>query len=167
MKKYNFVFLVVFALLFAACDSKKNDTESQNPNLIQMPDIALTEQDTTEVLNLVDQYMSLFKSGDIDGASSLLNIVRNDSIIPYSAEQRQEFATHLAPFHVYDYHVRSLVIRDRKDNSVEIDIQIMPDGDLELRKGVSKFVLNPVKKDNHWYLTLMDLGAEGIRANKR
>lgn len=122
-----------------------------------------TYQDTIDVMDLVTQYMEIFKTGDLKNAANMLYTVKDSKVHEYTDEQKQEFVNSLSAFHVFDYHISSLYFDSERNNEVKIKIQIVPDGDLSTDKGVISFVLNPVKIDNHWHLTLMDLKAEGVR----
>lgn len=163
MKLKNILLLSIFALSFTACNNKQKNTAEESLPILRPSEIITTGQDTTEVMDLVNQYMALFANNDLEGASSLLYHVKNDSVHPYTAEERQDFKNHLSIFSVYDYKVNGIIFRSDKNNEVNVRIQIVPDGNISEGKGTTEFVFNPVKIDNHWYLTLMDLQAEGVR----
>lgn len=162
MKLRNFLCFALFSLLLIACNSNSEKKDKSIP-ILRPASMVTTSQDTLDVMNLVEQYMEVLKSGDLQTASSMLYTVKNDSVHPYTEAQKTEFVNGFSIFHVFDYKINGLAFDSQKNNEVTVKIQIVPDGDLTTDKGVMSFVLNPVKIDNHWHLTLMDLKAEGVR----
>ena len=160
--KYTKILLLTFlAVALYSCNSKKNEASTDVKPYIPIAEIPLCGQDTTEIMDLVNQCMEIFKSGDKVGATSMFYTVQNGQPVPYTEEEKQNFANHF-PFRIFDYKVSSFVIRDELNNEMEVKIQIVPDGDIDKNNGVSKLSFNPVKLNNHWYLTLMNLRAEGV-----
>ena len=160
MRNCKYCIFLISIFLFAACNQKKTETAEQV--ILRPAEIDLNAQDTIEINQLVDQYVSLFIDNDLQGASSLLNVVNNDSIRPLSEEERTGFVKALSIFHFYDYKNMGMIIRSDKNNEIDLAVQIIPDGDISKNQGVTHFYLNPVKIDGHWYLTLLDNMAEGV-----
>lgn len=163
MKLRYFIYLTLLNLLFTACNSNSNKSEESKVPILRPAEMITTHQDSVEVMEMVNQFMTIFKSGDLQSASTMLYTVKNDSVHPYTKEKQQEFINALSTFKVYDYELNALSFDSEKNNKVGVKIQIVPDGDIKADKGVMSFVLNPVKINNQWHLTLMDLSAEGVR----
>lgn len=164
MKLRQLLYLLLLSLVFVGCNSgsdKKSD--SKKLPIIRPAEIQLTMEDTTEVMNLVNQFMTLYQNQDLQSAAQMLYTVENGQPQPYTDDSSKEFINHFPFTKIFDYKVNGFTIRSEKDNEVTVKIQFDPSGDIASNKGVINFVLNPVKLNNHWYLTLMNLRAEGVR----
>lgn len=162
MKLSKYYYFIVSLILLVSCNSNNKKEEKFQVDLHPV-EIEMTHQDTLEIADLVEQYSNLFLNNDLEGASHLLYSVKNDSVSPLSEDVRSEFVSALSIFHVYDCKYDGMLIHSDKNNEIKFTVQIMPDGDIRQDKGVTHFYLNPIKKDGHWYLTLKDPMAEGVR----
>lgn len=161
MDKVRIFLFGILALLFVSCNNGSKKAEEKMPYL-NPPTIELTQQDTLEIQSLTDAFVSMFRNNDLRSAAEMLFNVVDDEVIPYTEEQKSSFADHLSIFHIYDCRQTSLIIRSELNNEVAVVAQILPDGDIYNNKGVTKFVLNPVRKQGVWYLTVRDMEAEGV-----
>lgn len=161
MKKY-LSLAAVCLMLFAACGGdKKKETGSQNPYLRPVT-LDLSQKDTTQIRQLVDNYVQAFANNDLETASQMLYCVKNDSVIPLPEQERRNFVKAMSVFTVYACELEEFTIRTEKNNEMKLKVQIMEDGDMATGKGVTHFSLNPVLKDGQWYLTVRDENAEGV-----
>lgn len=157
MKKY-ILTMAVCAMTLVSC----KDEKPKKRLYLCPPAIELTQQDTTDIMQKVEAYVSLFGENRLKDAAEQLYFVRNDSIFPLDNEKKEGFIKGLSIFHIYDTKVEGLIIRDAMNNEVCVTLQIMKDGDIKQNKGVTKFYLNPVKINGKWYMTLRDKKAEGV-----
>ena len=86
MKLKHFSFVVAVILFTVACSSKK---ETKEP-ILRPASMNYSSQDSAEVYNLVSQFVEFFGHNDFESASLMLHTVRNDSIFPYTEEQRKD-----------------------------------------------------------------------------
>ena len=157
MKK-NIILVFAALLLIASCGEKKESKKQ----LLRPPAIALSAQDTIQIMEKVKAYDALFKANRMSEAAEMLYFVRNDSIFPLTQEKKEAFVKGISTFHIYDTKIDYLIVRDELNNEVCIISQIIEDGNIRERKGITKFFFNPVKKDGMWYLTVRDKYAEGV-----
>ncbi len=155
---YSYFLLLITLFLLASCHEKK---VAEAPDL-SLPVFEFSNEDSLAISNLADQYMAYFKEGDYEGAIHLLNIVRNDSILPLPAEQAEGFKKAMSLLPIVDCSLKDLVLYSNRDNELRIALQISEDGDMQTGKGCINFFLNPVEKDGRWFLTLRDEYAEGV-----
>ena len=160
MKKY-LSLAIVGLLLLASWGDKKKETGPQNPYLRPVT-LDLTEKDTVQVRQLVDNYVQAFSHNDFEAASQMLYRVENDSVKPLTEEERANFVKAMKNFTVYGCELSEFTIRTDKNNEMKLKVQIIEDGDLANNIGVTHFSLNPVLKDGTWYLTVRDKEAEGV-----
>lgn len=161
MKKY-LSLAAVCLMLFAACGGdKKKETGPQNQYLRPVT-LDLTEKDTVQVRQLVDNYVQAFANNDFETASQMLYRVENDSVKPLTAEEREDFVKAMKNFTIYACELSEFTIRTEKNNEMKLKVQIIENGDMENNIGVTHFSLNPVQKDGIWYLTVRDKEAEGV-----
>lgn len=153
----------VCLLLLVSCGQKKDKNEGYSRSKYLRPvTLDLTEHDTLQITELVKEYMASYSKNDFETASRMLYYVHNDSVSLLPEKKRKEFVRAMQNFTVYDCKVSSFIIRDEKDNEVQLAVQIMKDGNLDKGEGITHFSLNPVLKDNTWYLTVLDENAEGV-----
>ena len=162
MKKY-ISLLVVGLLVLASCGDKKRSEETGPQNKYLRPvTLDLSQKDTTQIRQLVDNYVQAFANNDFETASQMLYCVKNDSVIPLPEQERRNFVRTMKVFTVYACELEEFTIRTEKNNEMKLKVQIMEDGDMATNKDVTHFSLNPVLKDGQWYLTVRDENAEGV-----
>jgi PBP1b-binding outer membrane lipoprotein LpoB len=73
------LFLAVLLMLvfFAACSNKKTPAS-------QKPEYTFSHQDSTEVLNLVNEFIAKMEKDDIPAAIDMLSILKAKSSFPWS-----------------------------------------------------------------------------------
>lgn len=111
---------------------------------------------------MVNRYVGLIQNRNFADAADMLYNVRNDSILPFTIEEKAGFVKAYNHFPVYNAKVTTLILRSDKNNQVDVSLQIMKDGDIATGKGTTVMSLNPVVKDGKWYLTLLSKDAEGV-----
>jgi len=162
MKGKSIAFVLLCAtVMFSACGGKKTGEGDQGP-ILRPASIEYSSEDSTTINKLVDKYVELLKANDLQGAADMLYTYRNDSIFPYDEEQKAKFVNGFGVFNIYDCEAKSMTLRSEANNQFDLTVQIMPDGSICENKGVTHLSLNPVLVDGQWYITLLDLDADGV-----
>ena len=157
--KIKYITIIVLVLaIFISCGKKKESKREY----IRPASMIYTKQDTADIRNLINQYLSYFKAKDLEAAADMLYFVRHDSILPLDQVRRDKFINLYKMFPVYDAKEKSFDLMSDRNNKVKIMFQIQKDGNLMKEQGVMSLSLNPVVKDGKWYLTLYDKDAEGV-----
>ncbi len=159
MKHSQYFLLPLFCVLFFLSCRDKRVSETVEPGL---PVFEFSNEDSLDIQALAEQYMSYFKSGDLDGAIHLLYIVRNDSVLPLPPQQAEGFKNAIQMFPIVDCSLKELKLYSDRDNELRVALQIAEQGNMETGEGCINLYLNPVEKDGHWFLTLRDEYAEGV-----
>ena len=162
MKQF-FSLAVICMLVLCSCVNKKQQEDSNAHSKFLRPvTMSLSADDTLQINQKVKQFVDAFSQNDFEEASRMLYYVHNDSVTPLTDKDRQEFVQAMQHFTVYGCKVYEFILRAEKNNQVKLAIQIFKEGNLEKGEGVTYFSLNPVRKDNNWYLTVLDERAEGV-----
>lgn len=160
MNTFKYLLAVSLALpFFIACTDKKS---AQQMNENGLPVFEFSNQDSTNIMALANDYMTFFSQQNYEAVSDMLYIVRNDSVFPLDEEQRNGFVQAMKVLPVYGTALKELTLLSNRDNELRIAVQIAPDGDINEDKGTINFFLNPVEVEGQWYLTLRDEYAEGV-----
>lgn len=150
--------MIAASLLMVICckDKKTND----DPN---KPYVVIYEQeDSLAIIQLANEYVTRFNGGDFNKVCDMLYTVRNDSVFPYTAEQREGFVEAMSKIGTQGCQLKDMQLNTFKDNRVRVAVLLNPEGNLDKEEGTIDLYLNPVKIDNQWYLTLYDKYAEGV-----
>lgn len=161
MNKKILLFTLASIMLIAGCGKKKEKVQTAE-ELLRPASMTYTKQDTADIKYLVNTYVSYFGKGDLDGCADMLYTFRNDSVFPYTKEQKDKFKNAFSVFHFYGSEVQRMILRSDRNNRVDIALQILKDGNIAKNKGTMTFSLNPVVIKGKWYLTLMDTNAQGV-----
>ena len=86
MKVFYYFIASLFVVALVACNGKKSN-EAEEPQ--GLPVFHFEQQDSTAIRALAKDYVDRFNSGDAEGAAGMLHIIRNDSVLPLSGDQRQ------------------------------------------------------------------------------
>ena len=148
-------------MMVSSCGNKKNN--DADPSVyIPAQERTFDHEDSLEVNRLVDEYVASMANHNIDSCMRMLYFVKNDSVFPLGAEQQKEFKDAWTKLHIYGVKKKGFLLRSAKNNDITILLQIVPSGDLDKEIGVTAQHINPVFKEGQWYLTLLDLNAEGV-----
>lgn len=161
MKHTRIAFLLaVAAVVLTACSESRKKT-GELP-AIRPATMVFTENDTTEINQMVNTFVEYVNNGKISDASAMLHTVKYDRIEELTLEKRQQFESFFTAIPFHRCEVKSFHLGGAKDNKVQLALLVTPDANLETGKGIIKLVLNPVNIEGNWYLTLRDEDAEGI-----
>lgn len=152
---------LVLVLFFAACSDKKPQATSGEANQFVFE---FTNEDSISINSLVDEYVAAYNSGDLEACADFLFTVRNDSVFPLSATDRHGFISSMQPLVSFGCERKDLTLKTDRDNKIAIAL-FLTEADSEssqTERPFAKFILNPVKVDDKWYLTVYDPRAEGV-----
>ena len=158
MKSRIILLALVMGVVIVGCRNKQESNSYLPPASMEY-----SGQDTAEVLSLVNKYVDCLNAHDYDGMVDLLYVFKDNRIHAFDEAQRDSVKHGLQQIPVYAAKFHSFQLRSNVNNEVGILVQLLEDGDLEEGIGVSKLYLNPVFVQGKWYLTLLDLNADGVR----
>lgn len=117
-----------------------------------------TKEDTTKVMDLVNQFTVCLQNGDIKGAMDMLVMLDGDSIKPIDAANLQRQVNSLRFIAgMPGYELDRIVMQDEKRNEAKIDIVLFEKKDEnDKRPNTTSFYLRPVYIGGQWYLTTRD-----------
>ena len=158
MKKILFYILISFvSSTFLFSCSKKSSSEEQSSHSLFIA--SLSYADTTEVLNLCQDFFSRLAAGDKESAIGMLSL-SNDSgmILPLSEEKLQSLTRQFTLFPVLDNHLVDYTFGDASDNLIRFKVVFSKDD--QGKEESINFGLNPIRKDGKWYLTVRNASAK-------
>lgn len=116
----------------------------------------LSCQDTTEVLNLVNQYFDCLKARDIESALSMIYYLKGDSIVDVPEYIRSKQRMALQMFPGVGYEIDHYTFFSETDCEVKYYTILFEKKAGDNRPNTMAFLLKPVRKDGKWYLTIAD-----------
>lgn len=165
MKLSRLLLVAGVTMILGACSNKsKQPKQLTADDFLRPASMTYSSQDSLNISSLVSEFSANFSRQDFAACADMLFKVHNDSVFPFSNEERKGYMKAMtAQFHnIYGIRTSSFVLRSDKNNDVKVTVQIAEDGDLYKNIGTITFSLNPVYKDGNWYLTLLDKYAEGV-----
>lgn len=163
VSKKSFLLLTIALSLVSCTGNKKNDKIDET--YIRPASVVFSKQDTSSIDSLVKIFVQYANNRDISNVSSMLHVVDNGKIADLPLEKRQKFELMFTKFPFHGCQTRSFHLEGEKDNKIGIAFKISPNADVESGSGCINLVLNPVRIDGRWYLTLRDEDAEGVQQN--
>ncbi len=154
MKRQYFYLTIILLLILSACsEQKKEKKQTAQDKFIS----ELTAQDTLDILRLSNACMDTLKMGHIDAAIDMLYIIRNDSLIKVPQNKEKELRQNFKFFPVVDYKLDYYAFIDQANNDVKYQIEFFKHTSPEDKTpNTIGFMINPVKVDGKWFLTLKD-----------
>ena len=132
----------------SGCGSKTEETPQEPP--------MFTKEDTTQLLNLIDQFNGYMKAGDIKSATEMLVFLNGDSIEQLNPQFFNRQARSLSAVRGIDYQLDRIMLRDDIDNEAKIDIVLFEKPEGDTRPNTTSLYFRPVRIDGQWYLTTKD-----------
>ena len=152
----------VSLLLAMSCSDKKS--QGSEETVTDQVVFEFTNQDSISISNLVDEYVVAFNSGNLEKCADFLFMVRNDSIFPLTIDQRHDFIASMQPISAFGCERRDMALKTDRDNKVSLALFLAEADTLnpQADRPAARFILNPVKVEGQWYLTVYDPRAEGV-----
>ena len=149
MKKYFFIVLAILAVV--AC--KNSDSFRTYEQAEQEFRQSLTFHDTLAVLTLGQNFMDALKSGQVESELVNLCVLYNDTLYKVADKSLLELQRRFSSVPVSDYAVASYSFSTPGNN--DLAYRYTTSGKVGTSPAF-KIMFNPVKVDDHWYLTLKD-----------
>lgn len=157
MKKvfYLFIISVLGISILSSCSKEEKPQPSAHDNFVA----SLSSADTTEVLDLCQQFFAKLAAGDKESAIGMLSMSdEQGAILPLSEEKRNSLNKQFTLFPVLDNHLVDYKFGDAADNLMRFKVVFAKD---EQGKEESiNFGLNPIRMDGKWYLTVRNASAK-------
>ena len=150
MKKF-FIILSASLLVLASCAPKGPRTYGDAEREFQA---SLTQSDTLEVLMMGQEFMENLTAGNFDEAFESIAVVYKNVLYKASPEWLSELKDRYAGLQPSEYDVLSLNFSTPGINDLVYRYSV--GGPLLDSAPAFKLVLNPVKVEDTWYLTLKD-----------
>lgn len=141
--------------LVASCKRQKTVKELEQDYIIQPVD-SFTSVDSSEVSNLVSQFIDRLNQKDIKGAVSMLSFLNGDTIIPLNRDMALRQANALHNMQGIRYDVDKMQFMEDKDNIVKVKVVLFEKAAGDVRPNTLNFYLKPVRYEGNWYLTTVD-----------
>lgn len=144
--------LVLTAGMMTSCKESKKEVPAD-----EKPAFVFTKQDTTTVMELVEQFTTRLQNRDIKGAVEMITFLNGDSIEELNPmfQQRQAMTlAHIAGLPKYE--LDRIVFRSDINNEVKIDLTLFEKPEGDPRPNTTSFYFRPVRKGGKWYLTTKD-----------
>lgn len=154
---YSVILLFVGISVFSSCSSKKEDKiiPSSHDQFVS----TLTSVDTTEVLNLCQEFFSKLTQGDKEGAIAMLSLSTDTGdLLDMNDDKKTQLTRQFTMFPVLDNHLVDYKFGDAADNLMRFKVVFARDE--QGKEEVINFGLNPIRKDGKWYLTVRNASAQ-------
>lgn len=152
------IFSIVILTSAVGCRNKiKQEPTGQRSEFIRPASVNFTQQDSSEILALVNHYVDRMKQKDYANAfGSLYYLSGRDSVKPLSKNDCQKATEVYSRLPIHDCSMVSFSIKGKSENVVKVGLQLTSKGNIADGVGVMYIGLRPVKMGNKWYLTFLD-----------
>ena len=165
IKSAKYVVMALALLVVASCSDKKKP-EAKLPVDPRMDQQMLrTSKDTTMLLDMTKKFLETLKKNDIDGAISQLYEVKDNKVMPLSAEREKELRKNFANFPVLSYQIDELLLYSDSDTEVRYTIEFFEKPKGDKRPNTIKCSVNPTRVGGNWYLTIAKVTQENNYKN--
>ena len=145
------LFLAVLLMLafFAACSNKKAPAS-------QKPEYTFSHQDSTEVLNLVNEFIAKMENDDISAAIDMLSILKGEELVPLEPVQKRRQTIALNMVKGVKYDVDYMMFKSDRNNEVKVNITLFEKDENDPKPNMTAFFFRPVRQNGNWFLTVKD-----------
>lgn len=152
------IFSVVVLIAAVGCRNKiKQEPTRQRSEFIRPASVDFTQQDSSEILALVNHYVDRMKHKDYANAfSSLYYLSGRDSVKPLSKEDCRKATEVYSQLPIHDCSMVSFALKGNTENVIKVGLLLTSQGSIADGTGVMYIGLRPVKMGNKWYLTFLD-----------
>ena len=152
MKKILYFVILSFVgiSVLTSCSKKQEKAE---PSAHDQFVASLTTADTTEVLNMCQDFFTKLSQGDKEGAIAMLSLSTDSGeVIAMTEEKIQQLTRQFTMFPVLDNHLVEYTFGEAADNLMKFKVVFAKDE--QGKEDAINFGLNPIRKDGKWYLTV-------------
>lgn len=152
-----FKFLTIFCALlfiiaFMGCTGKNNSNEEPLKE-----SISFSAADTSQVMNLMNQYFDLLMKRDYEGAMSMVSQLKNDSLTELSPEVEKHYLMGMKIISPIRFELESMVFETETDCLVKYSAVLFDKEDKDDNRPNKMFYgIKPVRVNDKWYLTVSD-----------
>lgn len=160
---FNIVLFSLICLFIVSCGQKQKSQEQESQEFRG----ALTEADTTQMLQVCNECMELLKKKDIEGALAMLKEYDDSThtVHDLSAETRQRYTRLFTLFPVLDYTLTNYTFLMEGLNDVKYEVIFAEEAHPEVNgEPKTSFMFNPVRVDDQWFVTVKR-GDQSIHMN--
>lgn len=152
--KYAGVLFMLCLVVMACQHSKKQETVATEEEEVVSP---FSEEDTTEVVKLVTEYLDYLKRQEFDSALQMLHHLQNDSVSDLSEKEMSDLKQQYKTFPVLSYTIDGITLNDEQDTEVKYSIEFFKrvSGQEDIPNTMN-FCLNPQKIDGVWHLGVLN-----------
>lgn len=155
--KYLIFSLLVLFVAFGCRNKIKPEPTGQRSEFIRPASVNFTQQDTSEILALVNHYVDCMKHKDYNNAfADLYYLSGQDSVRPLTKDDCKKAADVYSHLPIHDCSMVSFSLKGKSENVIKVGLQITSQGSIADGVGVMYIGLRPVKVGNKWYLTFLD-----------
>lgn len=153
-KKILIVFSLVLLFLGLCVSCKKTNKSIEEPFEIKM---SLSEADTTQVFDLMQQYFNLLLSNNYEDALAMVSQLRNDSLVEMSPEMKQHYQMGMRIVSPIRYELENVYFRTNRDCLVRYaGILFDKEDPNDKRPNKMYYAIKPVRIHGEWHLTVAD-----------
>lgn len=158
MKFRYLIFSAAILMSAVGCRNKmKQEPTGQRSEFIRPASVVFSQNDSSEVLALVNHYVDRMKHKDYANAfGSLYYLSGRDSVKPLSKDDCQKATEIYSRLPIHDCSMISFSLKGNSENVVKVGLQLTSQGSIADGTGVMYIGLRPVKMGNKWYLTFLD-----------
>ena len=149
---------VLLMVLFAGCIGKNKVEEEPQETM------SLSGADTTQVIDLMNQYFDLLLNKDFDGALSMVSQLRNDSLTEMTPDLKNHYLMGMKIIAPIRYELESMRFETETDCLVKYSaILFEKEGDDDNRPNKMFYAIKPVRFNGEWHLTVADSNDSNTR----
>lgn len=163
MRKYIFLVSLALVALMSGCSScsskkeKPGSVEDVVESNEQIPQMTTGRADTAAVMNLTNDFISMLKNNDVDGALHNIYYLVGDTIKPLPNDLKlRERAALGAVAGAFKYDIEELAFFKEKDCKVKVNVTLFDKKPGDPAPNTMGIILKPVRRNGHWYMTLAD-----------
>lgn len=152
------IFSVVVLITAVGCRNKiKQEPTGQRSEFIRPASVDFTQQDSSQILALVNHYVDRMKHKDFANAfGGLYYLSGRDSVKPLTQEDCKKAVAVYSQLPIHDCDMVSFSLKGNSENVVKVGLLLTSKGSITDGQGVMYIGLRPVKMGNKWYLTFLD-----------
>lgn len=151
----SFIFVLFICFGISSCSTKQENGISSHDSFVS----SLSSADTTEVINLCQEFFTKLATGDKESALSMLSLSTDSGdVLPMSEEKLKSLTKQFSLFPVLDQHLVDFKFGDAGDNLMRFKVVFAKDENGN--EDAINFGLNPIRKDGKWYLTVRNATAK-------
>ena len=158
MKK-NLFYALVFVLLIGMVSSckKKKTVDEYREEYLTVPEMQLSQADSTEVRAMVDNYLQCLRNNQFEDAVDMLYYQSGvNTIIPMPKELKASQLAMIKRFRGIKYELQSITYSKDYDNLACYLVTMFEKEKNDPRPNTAQFFIKPVRVEGKWYLTSPD-----------